>query len=114
MDLLTSPGIDLGCGAHIEMTVILGSGLWANMYGTRRPSLQKRPKQGAMACRLDPGLALPGRRLQAGLRDEKAQLSLFIKGVLIATSLRLCCRKRPKPPWTESPQQPKVIRVSLH
>lgn len=32
LDLLTSPAIDLGCGARIEMTVILGSGLWANVW----------------------------------------------------------------------------------
>lgn len=37
----------------------------------------------------DPGLALPGRRLQAGQRDEKAQLGLFIKGALMAISHRL-------------------------
>lgn len=36
LDLLTNPGIDLGCGAHIKMTVILG--LWANIYGTTRSS----------------------------------------------------------------------------
>lgn len=39
--------------------------------------------------RLDPGLALPGRRLQADRRDEKAQLGQFIKGALMAIFLCL-------------------------
>ena len=52
-------------------------------------SLHKRPRQGAMMSRLDPGLALPGRRLQADRRDEKAQLGQFIKGALMAIFLCL-------------------------
>lgn len=65
----------------------LESGLWANVWD--KEILHKRPRQGAMTSRQDPGLALLGRRLQAGWRDEKAQLGLFIKGALMAIFLRL-------------------------
>ena len=51
--------------------------------------LHKRPRQGAVTSRRDPGLALPGRRLQAGRRGEKAQLGLFIKEAVMAIFLRL-------------------------